>query len=231
MEVSSQSAWAYPLVFLSSIVTYGLILLKAGESDARLSQKFQRLLFTETGAYLLLSVVWTLYPPILTAPLPYILYSLIHAVNFLRTNVLFCFFPRAEEEIDRIKRNPSTEPVLVSSLLSLVLRDFIYRMYAMVVWMISKVEILVTTPLLLLFCVYSKKITPLILYLYFLFQRFRNSVVAKRLISQFTSAADAFLLSDDRNPVLRSAYSSAKSLLGRRFQPQPQKAPTALKPS
>ena len=150
----------------------------------------------ENVQYLVMAVFFLVTTAHVTALLPYAVFSLFHSLTYLTTNVLPTFTPGA-----------------ASSGLTPRIQEFCKTNYEPAMQIVSRIEVLLTTPIMLMsILTFSiSGLTKAALWLYFLRYRYFSSGYTRQTFTHLTLRIDHLVANPNIPPLVRSIWTAIKT--------------------
>ncbi|KAJ1675361.1 Transmembrane nucleoporin, partial [Spiromyces aspiralis] len=99
------AASCYYTAFVGAFVSYVIVIYKTYGPPQMQLAFLQRLIIDENVEYFILAFYWWSQPTIFVTLLPFIVFSLFHAMGYLRQTIIPTFFPTVAAEIRAAKAN------------------------------------------------------------------------------------------------------------------------------
>jgi len=92
---NAMSNWWYKVSFTGALISYAIVCYKSLGTPQPSAAYFRRALLDENVQYFLLAIFWWTSTPVTLALIPYAIFSLFHALTFIRTTLMPQFLPPA----------------------------------------------------------------------------------------------------------------------------------------
>ncbi|KAI8915577.1 hypothetical protein EDD86DRAFT_196362 [Gorgonomyces haynaldii] len=173
------SPWHYSKAYYGALASYLIILYKAHGFPQLNTQYAQRLLMDENTQYTILSVIWLTGKQLRVTLIPYVVFSVFHALGYVRTELLPKLFPG--------------ETLPQSRLITAQLTKFIQAYQARSVDVVARAELWIILPMTLFGIFWGSSFFIPFFYFQFLSFRYFLSPVAKQACHEAKATLDKYI--------------------------------------
>jgi len=198
--------WWYKTAFTGGLVSYGIVCYKSLGIPQINGAYFRKATSDENVQYLLLALFWWTSKPIALTLVPYAIFSLFHALTFLRTTILPLVFP------------PTPPPAGSSaapqqSSYAKTIQSWVRANYDKAMRVVAYTELIIMLRVTVGAMIFKNSFTTPIVYAHFLRQRYYFSQFSRDAIFQAGAAIDGQI--HRAPPILGNVWGHVKNLLGR----------------
>ncbi|KAH9921968.1 uncharacterized protein BXZ73DRAFT_91669 [Epithele typhae] len=201
------SGWWYKASFTGALVSYFIVCYKSLGPPSASAAYLRRALLDENVQYFIMAFFWWTSRPIALALVPYSIFSLFHALTFVRTTIMPQFLPPGPPAT---AGGPPTPHPVAKKLQAWVKANYDNAMKA-----VAYTELLTMARLTIGVVTFNVSFLLPILYAHFLRQRWYQSKFTREAVDIVHNYIRGFITSPGRPPVLAQVYGQATGLLGR----------------
>ncbi|ORX44531.1 hypothetical protein BCR36DRAFT_334571 [Piromyces finnis] len=183
----------YKRAFMGVLLSYSIVLYKLYGAPKLNKMYWMRLTNDENLQYMILAFVWMTSPPFFVLLLPYAIFSLFHALEYIISVLLPLFVPNQTE---------SQKALIIK------IRNFINTYQPITVQFIARLEVVGILPLLILMVLFRRAsfVQPFI-FVQFLRFRYISSPLVQREFTSLRLTLDSKLLGNEKVPAFaQNAY-------------------------
>lgn len=225
---SAQYAFYYKAAFTGAITSYAIVCYKSLGAPQPNPAYIQRALADENVQYFIMAVLWWFSKPLPLALVPYAVFSLFHALTFVRTTVLPLVIkappppPRA---------NGSAAPASTQSPIAKTIGTWVKANYDIAMVVVARLELIILARAVIGVPLFLNSLLIPIAYAHFLRSRYYYSSFTRDAVNTVISLVDSYANKPQSPPAVKMVWGQTKNLVGRwasaSLQPQPQAAPAA----
>ncbi|KAI0034923.1 hypothetical protein K488DRAFT_83526 [Vararia minispora EC-137] len=201
------SAWWYKAAFTGALVSYAIVCQKSLGNPQPSAAWVRRALADENTQYFLLAFLWWSSRPIAVVLVPFMIFSLFHALTFTRTTIMPQFLPPGPPATEG---GPPTPHPLAKRLQVWVKANYDN---AMRVVAYAEVAILLRVALGALLFMNSFLIP--VVFVHFVRMRYFQSPFTKESINRVIVHLDGLVNRPDVPPVVKQVYGTIQQVVGR----------------
>jgi hypothetical protein len=201
------SAFWYKAGLTGALISYSIVVYKSLGAPQPNLAFIRRALLDENVQYFLLAFFWWTSKPIALALLPYMIFSLFHALTFTRTTLMPQFLPQAPPATSG---GPPQPHPLAKKLQAWVKANYDTAMKA-----VAYIELLIFIRVVLGALTLQTSLIAPIIYAHFLRQRYFQSAFTREALSVSTARVDTLVRKPGNPPVLVNVWEKAQTLVQR----------------
>jgi len=198
--------WWYKTAFTGALVSYGIVCYKSLGIPQASSAYVRKALSDENVQYLLLALFWWTSKPVMLALLPYTVFSLFHALTFLRTTILPLVFPPTPPP-------PGSTSAPQQSSYAKTIQSWVRANYDKAMRVVAYTELVIMLRVTLGALIFRNSFTTPIIYAHFLRQRYYFSQFSRDSIFHAGAVVDEHI--HRAPPFIGSLWGHLKNLLTR----------------
>jgi len=203
----SVSSWWYKASFTGAIISYAIVCQKSLGSPQPNAAWLKRAMLDENVQYFLLAFFWWTSKPITIALLPYAIFSLFHALTFLRTTLMPQFLPPGPPTTSG--GPPQPHPIAKK------LQVWVKSNYDTAMKVVAYAELVIFVRVILGAITLRNSLLSPLIYAHFLRQRYFQSAFTREALAATNARVDKFIRQPGRPPALVNAWDKARTFLGR----------------
>ncbi|KAF5355970.1 hypothetical protein D9756_004240 [Leucocoprinus leucothites] len=201
------SVWWFKASFTGALISYAIVCHKSlGTPQPNLAY-IRRALLDENVQYFLLAIYWwSSRKPIAITLLPYMIFSLFHALTFTRTTLFPQFLPPGPPAT--AGGAPGPHP------LAKKLQAWVKANYDTAMKVVAYTELIIFVRVILGAITLQNALLAPLIYAHFLRQRYYQSAFTRDAMTKTTGMVDGYVAKAG-NPSVSQIYDKAKALVGR----------------
>ncbi|KAF8514528.1 hypothetical protein JB92DRAFT_3115609 [Gautieria morchelliformis] len=205
---SASYAWWYKTAFFGALVSYAIVCYKALGTPTPNAGFVHRALADENAQYFLLALFWWFSKPIPIALLPYVVFSLFHALTFVRTTVL-----------PRVLPPPPPPPGTAAgaqqqSSIAKGIQSWVKANYDGAMRITALAELLILFRVVLGALTLQNSLLTPIIYAHFVRQRYYHSAFTREALVKVNGMIDGYISSPSSPPVVKQVWVTFKRGVG-----------------
>jgi hypothetical protein len=201
------SAWWYKASYTGALVSYAIVCNKSlGTPQPNLAY-LRRAMLDENVQYFLLAIFWWTSKPITFTLLPYMIFSLFHALTFTRTTLINQFLPPAPPTT--AGGAPGPHP------LAKKLQVWVKANYDQAMKIVAYAELVIFIRVLLGAITFQNSLLSPIIYAHFLRQRYYQSAFTREAFGVTSKRIDAYVRKPGNPPVLLNVWDKGQMFVQR----------------
>jgi hypothetical protein len=201
------STWWYKASFTGALLSYAIVCHKQfGMPQPNLAY-IRRALLDENIQYFALAFFWWSSRPVTLALVPYMIFSLFHALTFTRTTLMTQFLPPTPPATSG--GQPQPHPIAKR------LQQWVKANYDRAMKIVAYAELLLLVRVVLGIFTFSNSLLTPIFYAHFLRQRYYQSTFTRSAVGTGTAKLDQIVNRPGNPPVLVSVWGNIKALVAR----------------
>ncbi|ORZ15097.1 hypothetical protein BCR42DRAFT_416401 [Absidia repens] len=201
----------YKIAYLGALVSYGVVIYKTHGFPKFNTAYGQRLVMDENVQYFLLALYNFFSDPIEVTLIPFVTFSIFHALGYTRTNIIPTVFPSPQQPT-----SSSTPAPTWQSNTQQTIKSWTEKNYSSAMRFVATAEVTIIMPRLLL-GLFRLRIVPVVLFAQFLRFRFHFSTYTRQAFTQLRANLDHSLLPPTANPrvpaFVSRFYATAKEMV------------------
>jgi len=207
LTLKTVSPWWYKASFTGALISYAIVCQKSlGTPQPNLAY-FRRALLDENIQYFLLAFFWWTSKPITIALLPYMIFSLFHALTFTRTTLMTQFLPPGPPST--AGGPPQPHP------LAKKLQTWVKANYDTAMKVVAYTELVIFVRVVLGAVTFQNSLLAPLLFAHFLRQRYFQSAFTREAIATSNAYVDGYVRKPGNPPVLLNMWDKAQMLVQR----------------
>ncbi|KAJ3498676.1 hypothetical protein NLJ89_g10187 [Agrocybe chaxingu] len=203
----SVSAWWYKASFTGALISYAIVCNKSLGTPQPNIAYFRRALLDENVQYFLLAFFWWTSKPITITLLPYMIFSLFHALTFTRTTLMPQFLPPAPPAT--AGGAPQPHPFAKK------LQAWIKSNYDTAMKVVAYTELVIFIRVTLGAITFQNSLISPIIYAHFLRQRYYQSAFTRDALADTSSRIDTLVRKPGNPPVLLQVWDKVQMVTRR----------------
>jgi len=201
------SNWWYKASFTGALVSYAIVCQKSVGAPQPNLAFIKRALLDENVQYFMLAIFWWTSNPIAIALIPYLIFSLFHALTFARTTLM----PQLLHPSPPATAGGPPQPhPLVKRLQVWVKSNYDTAMRA-----VAYTELIILIRVILGALTFQNSLLTPVIYVHFMRQRYYQSQFTRDALAVTSARIDAFINKPGNPPVLAQVWNQGKGLIGR----------------
>jgi len=201
------SPWWYKTSFFGALLSYFIVCHKSLGTPQPNTAWIKRALIDENVQYLLLAFFWWTSKPIAFALFPYAIFSLFHALTFMRTTLMPQFLPSGPPA--SAGGSPAPHP------LAKKLQLWVKANYDTAMKAVAFIELLIMARVLLGAITFRNSLLTPIFYAHFLRQRYYQSAFTRNAITLVNQRIEGYVRQPGTPPLAVQVWDTLKMLLSR----------------
>lgn len=198
------SAWSYKASFTGALISYAIVCQKSlGVPQPNIAY-VKRALLDENVQYFLLAFFWWSSKPIAITLLPYIIFSVFHALTFTRTTLMPQFLPPGPPAA--AGGPPQPHPV------SRKLQVWVKANYDRAMKVVAYAELVIFVRVALGAITFQNALVSPLIYGHFLRQRYYQSAFTREALATTAKRVDALVRRPGIPPMVAQVWEQAKML-------------------
>jgi len=219
LTLKAASAFWYKASYAGALISYAIVCNRSpGPPQPNLAY-IRRAILDENIQYFLLAIFWFTSKPITVTLLPYMIFSLFHALTFTRTTLISQFLPPGPPNPTGV---PGPHP------LAKKLQVWIKANYDSAMRVVAFTELVIFTRIFLGAITFQNSLLSPIIYAHFLRQRYYQSVFTREAITLTSGYVDGWVKKPGNPPAAVMVWEKGREVIRRwagvrnEGQPQPQ---------
>jgi len=203
----SVSTWWYKASFTGALISYAIVCQKSLGMPQPNTTYIRRAMVDENVQYFLLALFWWSSKPITVTLLPYAIFSLFHALTFMRTTLMPQFLPPGPPS----SSNGAPQPHPLSK----KLQAWVKANYDSAMKVVAYAELLILVRVVLGAMTFQNSLLSPLIYAHFLRQRYYQSAFTRESISVTAAWIDK-MVRKPGNPLMAiQIWDKVQALVGR----------------
>ncbi|PPR08130.1 hypothetical protein CVT24_012374 [Panaeolus cyanescens] len=195
------SAWWYKASFTGALISYAIVCQKSLGTPQPNIAYIRRALLDENVQYFLMAFFWWTSKPITITLIPYMIFSLFHALTFTRTTLM----PQLlQPQPPNASGQPQPHP------LAKKLQSWVKANYDTAMKVVAYAELIIFVRVLLGAITLQNSLLAPIIYIHFLRQRYYQSAFTREAVHDLTSRAEVYINKPGNPPAVPQVWKSAK---------------------
>ncbi|TFK76856.1 hypothetical protein BDN72DRAFT_830023 [Pluteus cervinus] len=207
VTLKAVSSWWYKASFLGALMSYAIVCYKSLGSPQPNIAYVKRALMDENVQYFLLAIFWWTSKPITVALIPYTIFSLFHALTFVRTSLMPQFLPPGPPTA--AGGPPQPHPIAKR------LQVWVKANYDGAMNVVAYAEVVIFLRVILGAVTFRNSFAMPIIFAHFLRQRYYQSAFTRHAFSVVDDQINRQIASAGNPPWAVSGYSNTRMLLTR----------------
>ena len=191
------SSWSYYKAYYGTLVSYALILYKAHGIPKLNMQYAQKVFMDENSQYFIMAIIWVSGVPLRATLLPYALFSLFHALTYIRTEFIPKLFPGHS----------------VAKSIGDRLAPFVQTYQPKAIWAVARIELWLVLPFTFIGIFWGASLFTPFLYCQFLSFRYLLSAQTKQAVKEMETKFDGWILNTGVPEWGKQTYKTIKNLV------------------
>ncbi|KAF8807209.1 hypothetical protein BYT27DRAFT_7189295 [Phlegmacium glaucopus] len=205
--LKSVSAWWYKASFTGALISYAIVCQKTLGNPQPNIAYLRRAILDENVQYFLLAFFWWSSKPVTITLLPYMIFSLFHALTFTRTTLMSQFLQPAPPAT---AGGPPQPPPLAKKL-----HAWVKANYDTAMRFVAFVELVIFVRVLLGAVTFQNSLLSPIIFAHFLRQRYYQSAFSRDAIAKVSARIENFVRRPGNPPVVVSVWEKGQILVQR----------------
>ncbi|KAF8591986.1 hypothetical protein K439DRAFT_1626484 [Ramaria rubella] len=205
---STAYAWWYNASFFGALISYAIVCYKALGVPSPTTGFVQKALADENVQYFLLALFWWFSKPIPIALLPYVVFSLFHALTFLRTTILPRVIPPPPPPQGATPNTPQQSGLAKS------IQSWVKSNYDGAMRITALAELLILFRVSLGALTFQNSLLTPIIYAHFVRQRYYHSAFTREALVKVTGLIDGYASNPSLPPIVKQIWVSFKRVIG-----------------
>jgi len=202
----SASALWYKASFTGALVSYAIVCQKSLGTPQPNLAFVRRALLDENIQYFLLAFFWFTSKPITITLVPYMIFSLFHALTFTRTTIMSRYLPGPPATAGG---PPQPHP------LAKKLQAWVKANYDTAMRVVAYTELLILVRVVLGAVTFQNSLLAPLIFAHFLRQRYFQSAFTREALADTTKRVDALVRKPGNPPVLLTVWDKSQMLVQR----------------
>jgi len=201
------SAWWYKASFTGALISYAIVCQKSLGNPQPNMAYVRRAMLDENVQYFLLAFFWWSSKPVTITLIPYMIFSLFHALTFTRTTLMTQF----------LKPTPPATPggAPQPPLLAKKLHAWVKANYDTAMKFVALVELVIFVRVLLGALTFQNSLLSPIIYAHFLRQRYYQSPFSRDAIIKVSTQVEQFVRRPGNPPIVVTVWEKGQMLVQR----------------
>ncbi|KAI7900636.1 uncharacterized protein BX663DRAFT_517094 [Cokeromyces recurvatus] len=199
----------YKMAYFGALLSYGVVIYKSHGKPRPNAEYARKLVMDENAQYLLLAFFWFFTNPIAVTLIPFVTFSVFHALGYVRTNIIPNIFPRPTT-------TDASAPATWQAKTQQTIKSWTDKYYTVAMRFVAQSEVTMIA-LRLVLGLLRFNFLPFILYAQFLRFRYHLSTYTRQTFTELRIKFDKLLLppsADPRIPAfVPNAYNVIKGLI------------------
>ncbi|KAI8889572.1 hypothetical protein K501DRAFT_320261 [Backusella circina FSU 941] len=201
----------YKVAYVGAIVSYGVVIIKSHGTPKPNAEYARNLVMDENAQYLMLAVFWFFSSPIAVTLIPFAIFSIFHALGYVRTNIIPTVFPRPRTSGGAAASSNTWQVKTQQQIKSLT-----DKYYSIAMSFVAQSEVTIIA-VRLVFGLLRLQFLPIFIFSQFLRFRYHLSTYTRQTFSDLRVKADALLLPPNADPrippIVTKAYTTIQGLI------------------
>jgi len=205
--LKSVSAWWYKASFTGALISYAIVCQKSLGNPQPNIAYLRRAILDENVQYFLLAFFWWSSKPVTITLLPYMIFSLFHALTFTRTTLMAQFLKPAPPAT---AGGPPQPPPLAKKL-----HAWVKANYDTAMKFVATVELVIFVRVLLGAITLRNSLLSPIIYAHFLRQRYYQSAFSRDAMVMVSAQVEKFVRKPGNPPIVVTIWEKGQMLVQR----------------
>lgn len=206
LTLKAASAFWYKASYAGALISYAIVCNRSpGPPQPNLAY-FRRAMLDENVQYFLLAIFWFTSKPITVTLLPYMVFSLFHALTFTRTTLISQFLPPGPPSANGA---PGAHP------LAKKLQVWIKANYDSAMRVVAFTELVIFTRIFLGAITFQNSLLSPIIYVHFLRQRYYQSLFTRDAIVVASNYVEGWVKKPGNPPAVVMVWDKGKDVVRR----------------
>lgn len=201
------SAWWYKASFTGALISYAIVCQKSLGNPQLNIAYLKRAMLDENVQYFILALFWWSSKPVAFALVPYMIFSLFHALTFTRTTLMAQFLKPAPPAT---AGGPPQPPPLAKKL-----HAWVKANYDPAMKFVAVVELLIFARVLLGALAFQNSLLSPIVYAHFLRQRYYQSQFSRDAIVMISTMVEQIVRRPGIPPIILTIWEKGQMLVQR----------------
>jgi len=201
----SVSAWWYKASFTGALISYAIVCQKTLGNPQLNTAYLRRAMLDENVQYFLLAFFWWSSKPVTITLVPYMIFSLFHALTFTRTTLMSQFLKPAPPAT---AGGPPQPPPLAKKL-----HAWVKANYDTAMKFVANVELFILLRVFLGAVTFQNSLLSPIIYAHFLRYRYYQSAFTREAIANVSGKIEGFVRSPGSPPIVVSVWEKGQLLV------------------
>jgi len=201
------SAWWYKASFTGALISYAIVCQKSlGPPQPNIGY-VRRALLDENVQYFMLAFFWWSSKPIAFALLPYAIFSLFHALTFIRTTVMPQFLQPGPPAV--AGGPPQPHPIAKK------LQVWVKANYDSAMKVVAYTELVILVRVVLGAITFQNSLLSPVVYVHFLRQRYYQSAFTREAVATTSKKIEEYVRKPGNPPMVVQVWEKLEMLVGR----------------
>jgi len=205
--LKSVSAWWYKASFTGALISYAIVCQKSLGNPQPNMAYLRRAMLDENVQYFLLAFFWWSSKPVTITLVPYMIFSLFHALTFTRTTLMVQFLQPSPPATAGGAPQP---PPLAKKL-----HAWVKANYDTAMKFVALVELIIFVRVLLGALTFQNSLLSPIIYAHFLRQRYYQSQFSRDAITHVSTRVEQFVRRPGNPPMVVTVWEKGQMLVQR----------------
>jgi len=206
LTLKAASAFWYKASYIGALISYAIVCNRSPGLPQPNLGYFRRAMLDENVQYFLLAIVWFTSKPITVTLLPYMVFSLFHALTFTRTTLISQFLPPGPPNSSG---TPGPHP------LAKRFQVWIKANYDSAMRIVAFTELVIFVRIFLGAITFQNALLPPIIYAHFLRQRYHQSAFTRDAVGVSAGYVDAWVKKPGNPPMAVMVWERGKEAVRR----------------